>query len=197
MSWLGHSSCKCNVWSRPPKTVTHPVPHLTHSHISHLNFLTSNEKYSVCDRKGIASDPKLRYNICPQTQQCIIVSNMLCFEASCSNVCPLTRCESLLHNKYRKGVLVCLCEMLRVYVRIHIVFKPCFKQSRMKWVWVFSKIFVSFFFKRNEYFQVLSHILLSLFFHSELPSQLPLQPHFLLLLSVSSWVNKFHAMILQ
>lgn len=47
MSWLGHSSCKCNVWSCPPKTVTHPVPHLAHSHISHLNFLTS-EKCSVC-----------------------------------------------------------------------------------------------------------------------------------------------------
>lgn len=50
--------------------------------------------------------------------------SLLCFGAqtSCSNFCPYTRCESLLHNKYRKGVLVCVCEMWQVCVCMSSLF---------------------------------------------------------------------------
>lgn len=37
---------------------------------------------------------------------CVSLFWLLCLESSCPNVCPLSRCESLLHNNYRKGVPV-------------------------------------------------------------------------------------------
>lgn len=58
--------------------------------------------------------------------QCVIVSalfSLLCLGASCSSFGPLTRCESLLLNKWRKGVMLCLCVMLRVHVPGCALFK--------------------------------------------------------------------------
>lgn len=56
---------------------------------------------------------------------CVGLLLLLCFQASCSNFCPFfffRRCESSLHNKYRKGVLVCVCEMWRVCVQVCLFF---------------------------------------------------------------------------
>lgn len=232
--------------------------------LAHLASQLSDFKWKVYRvwQKGhwCGSHAPLEY-LPPNTTMyhCVKLFLLLCFEASCSNVCPLTRCESLLHNKYRKGVLVCLCEMLRVDVRIHILFKPCFKQSRMKWVWVFSKtqsfvrlfvflnvtntfkfyltFFFLFFLTQNFLLKLLlcdewkttwcqtSQIIfcnrtLALVSQSEHPGHScqpsinyrahhaqdsfsaflqcwSQEPHFLLLLSVSSRVNKLHAVTLQ
>lgn len=35
---------------------------------------------------------------------CVSLFSLLCFESSCPNVCPLSRCERFLDNKHRKGV---------------------------------------------------------------------------------------------
>lgn len=107
------------------KKVTHPVSHLAHSR--NLNFPTSNEKCNMWDRKGTAADPMCRSNICPRTRQCIIVSGCCCcfvfrLPARTSVLFFFRRCESSLHNKYRKGVLVCVCEMWRVCVQVCLFF---------------------------------------------------------------------------
>lgn len=93
---------------------------------SHLNILTPHEKCEVWDRKGIA--PRSVRLSAPKH----IIVSQLCFEASCSNVCPLSRCESLLHNKYRKGVLVCVC--MKGCARTHTLFLKLV--WNMMWIWV-------------------------------------------------------------
>lgn len=52
--------------------------------------------------KNTVSAPRLnRVSLCHT-----VFFALLCAEASCSNVCLLTRCKSLFQNKHRKGVVV-------------------------------------------------------------------------------------------
>lgn len=114
--FLGHNSCSGVMFYYVlEEKARHPVSHLAHSHISNPNFLTSNEKCNVCDRGALLRTPcgvvisAFCYPPNSTMYHCVTLFSLLCVETSCSNFCPFTRCESLLHNKHRKGVLVYVC----------------------------------------------------------------------------------------
>lgn len=117
----------------PPKK-SRILFHIWHALISHISTFWLQMRSVMCETESalllipcavtiFASCPPLQKNT--TMYHCVTLFSLLCFEASCSNYCLFTRCESFQHNKYRKGVLVCvcLCEMWWVQSLIQIVLR--------------------------------------------------------------------------
>lgn len=62
---------------------------------------------------------------CDNASLCQIVFTALC-SSFLLKYGSFTRCESLLHNKYRKGVLLCVCEMWQLLLFVHTFLFFCY-----------------------------------------------------------------------
>lgn len=79
-----------NLFLAPPQRPPPP------SKLKTINQVTHPVAHSDISTFGSSQTQTMDY--------CVSLFSLLCLESSCPSVCPLSRCERLLHNKYRKGV---------------------------------------------------------------------------------------------
>lgn len=96
---------------------------------------------------------------CDNASLCQIVFTALC-SSFLLKYGSFTRCESLLHNKYRKGVLLCVCEMWQLLLFVHTFLFFCYLTHlyRAAWVSVMNNFFHTYFLYMLEFFLALSFI---------------------------------------
>lgn len=98
---------ECNVLLRPLKRKKARILfHIWHTLISRLSdFKWKVQRVLQKGHRCRSHVPLINASLAPPNttmRHCVKLFALLCFHASCSNSSP--RCESLLHNKYRKGV---------------------------------------------------------------------------------------------